>query len=434
MLNIHLKTLGCRLNEAELETWAQAFQATGHQLTRKLAEAHVVVINSCAVTQEAVRKSKQLIRRIHRDNPQAKLVVSGCYATLNEAEAAQLLGVDLVISNKDKHQLVEKTLSELNLDSMPSMSTEPGEVSLFSRGRQRAFVKVQDGCRYRCTFCIVTVARGEEQSRSASAIIAEINTLHSQGIKEVIITGVHLGGYGSDIDSNLSELIVAILQHTKIERLRLGSLEPWELPEGFFDLFKNPRLMPHLHLPLQSGSDAVLRRMARRCKTEEFASLVQLARASVPHFNITTDIIVGFPGESETEWRESYDYIKNLGFGHIHIFSYSPREGTKAAGLTPQINQAIKKQRSQQLHLLAEEMKQQFVETTLNSITEILWEGQTEQLDSSRTRYFGYTENYLRVACEVDSSINLENQILPGRLISNAADFIHVEPQQFVAL
>jgi threonylcarbamoyladenosine tRNA methylthiotransferase MtaB len=426
MLHIHLKTLGCRLNEAELETWAQAFQRAGHQLTRNLPEAHLVIINSCAVTQDAVRKSKQLIRRIHRENPQAKLVVSGCYATLNETEAAQLMGVDLVISNKDKNQLVEKTLTELNLNSMPAMSTEPGEISLFSRGRQRAFVKVQDGCRYRCTFCIVTVARGEEQSRPLAAIIDEINTLQAQGIKEVIITGVHLGGFGSDINSNLSDLIQAILSQTSIERLRLGSLEPWELPAGFFDLFKNPRLLPHLHLPLQSGSDAVLRRMARRCKTEEFSQIINQARATIPHMNITTDIIVGFPGETEAEWQESYDYIKHIGFGHIHIFSYSPREGTKAAGLSLQVSQTLKKQRSQQLHALAEEMKQDFIENQLNEVMEILWEGQTEVLPNNNIRYFGYTPNYIRVSCEVNQQRSLENEILPARLVHKHMDYVNV--------
>ena len=415
-MQIHLKTLGCRLNEAELETWAQAFQAAGHTITRQISEAQLVIMNSCAVTQDAVRKSKQLIRRIHRDNPQAKLIVSGCYATLNEVEAAQLMGVDLIISNKDKNQLVEKALNELNLDSMPTMSTEPGEVSLFNRGRQRAFVKVQDGCRYRCTFCIVTVARGDEHSRAIDDVIAEINILHSQGINEAIITGVHLGGYGSDIDTNLVELIQAILEKTQIPRLRLGSLEPWELPTGFFELFKNPRLMPHLHLPLQSGSDSVLRRMARRCKTEEFAEMVQQARALIPNFNITTDIIVGFPGETEQEWQESFDYIRNLGFGHIHIFSYSPREGTKAASLPDPISPDVKKQRSKQLHQLAETLKQDFVVENFGSLASVLWEGQTETLDNGKVRYFGYTPNYIRVACDVEAAINLENQILPTKL------------------
>lgn len=166
-MKVHLKTLGCRLNEAELETWAQAFQKSGHQITRQAEMANLIVINSCAVTQDAARKSRQLIRRIHRDNPQAKLVVSGCYATLNQDEAASLLGVDLVVSNRDKDQLVEKTLTELNMNVMPAMSTEPGEISLFTRGRQRAFVKVQDGCRYRCTFCIVTVATPSHSAQNS---------------------------------------------------------------------------------------------------------------------------------------------------------------------------------------------------------------------------------------------------------------------------
>lgn len=423
-MQIHLKTLGCRLNEAELETWAQAFQAKGHAITRNLHDANLVVLNSCAVTQDAVKKSKQLIRRVHRDNPAAKLVVSGCYATLNQTEAEQLMGVDLIVGNQDKNQLVEKVLSELNLDSMPAMSTEPGEVSLFSRGRQRAFVKVQDGCRYRCTFCIVTVARGEERSRSIQEVVAEINALHAQGIQEAIITGVHLGGYGSDINSNLVELIQAILDQTEIPRLRMGSLEPWELPEGFFALFENPRLMPHLHLPLQSGSDSVLRRMARRCKTAEFAELVAKARATIPHFNITTDIIVGFPGETEEEWRESYDYIKNIGFGHIHIFSYSPREGTKAAGLPNPIGNDIKRQRSRALHELAENLKQTFIAENIGTQAAVLWEGQTEILENGLTRYFGYTPNYLRIACDVDSGKALENQILPARLLQAEAGFV----------
>ena len=426
-MNIHLKTLGCRLNEAELETWAQAFQKAGHQITRQAEAANLVVINSCAVTQDAARKSRQLIRRIHRDNPAAKLVVSGCYATLNEDEAAQLMGVDLVVSNKDKDQLVEKTLTTLNMDSMPAMSTEPGEISLFTRGRQRAFVKVQDGCRYRCTFCIVTVARGVERSRSVADVIDEINALHSQNIDEVILTGVHLGGYGSDLGNNLSDLIKAILTETDIPRLRLGSLEPWELSDDFFALFDNPRLMPHLHLPLQSGSDAVLRRMARRCKTDEFAAIVDRLRAQIPYFNITTDIIVGFPGETEQEWQDSFDFIKQTGFGHIHIFTYSPREGIKAATLPDQLSNEIKKQRSQQLHELAETMKQRFFADNVGNAFPVLWEGYSEELDAGKKRVFGYTPNYLRVGCVINQDESLENQIITARLTANAENHLVAE-------
>jgi threonylcarbamoyladenosine tRNA methylthiotransferase MtaB len=409
-MKVHLKTLGCRLNEAELETWAQAFQQSGHQVTRQAETANLIVINSCAVTQDAARKSRHLIRKVHRENPSAKLVVSGCYATLNQQEAEALLGVDLVVSNKDKDQLVDKALSELNLDTMPTMATEPGETSLFTRGRQRAFIKVQDGCRYRCTFCIVTVARGEEKSRTVLEVVSEINALHQQNIKEIILTGVHLGGYGSDLGLNLADLIKAILEQTEVPRIRLGSLEPWELTDEFYQLFDNPRLMPHLHLPLQSGSDFVLRRMARRCKTEEFAAMVARLRQINPLFNITTDIIVGFPGETEEEWQDSLEFIQQVGFGHIHIFTYSPREGTKAATLPNPVPEPIKKQRSQQLHKLGDEMRLKFYQDNLGQQFPVLWEGYSEPVEEDMQRVFGYTPNYLKVACEISKDKLLENK------------------------
>ena len=422
---IHFKTLGCRLNEAELETWAQAFQKAGHQITREVSQAHVTIINSCAVTADAARKSRQLIRRIHRENPQGKLVVSGCYATLNEDEAAQLMGVDLVVSNSNKDQLVNQTLSALNFDIMPAMSTEPGTTSLFNRGRQRAFIKVQDGCRYRCTFCIVTVARGEETSRPIETIIEEINSLHQQGINEVILTGVHLGGYGSDLNVNLTTLIESILDKTTVPRIRLGSLEPWDIPPAFFDLFQNSRLMPHLHLPLQSGSNSVLKRMARRCKTDEFSSMVKQARQQITNLNITTDIIVGFPGETEEEWQESYNYIKSIGFGHIHIFTYSQREGTKAATLPNPLPNEIKKQRSKQLHKLAESMKQQFIEKNLGQQYAVLWEGQTQTLPENQKIVFGYTPNYLKAGCTIQEQDSIENKVFKVTLDSISQNYIN---------
>jgi threonylcarbamoyladenosine tRNA methylthiotransferase MtaB len=415
-MKVHLKTLGCRLNEAELETWAQAFQKSGHQVTRQAEDANLIVINSCAVTQDAARKSRHLIRKVHRENPAAKLVVSGCYATLNQQEAEQLLGVDLVVSNKDKDQLVEKTLTELNLDTMPSMSTEPGAISLFTRGRQRAFIKVQDGCRYRCTFCIVTVARGEEKSRSVQDVVDEINALHQQNINEIILTGVHLGGYGSDLGLNLVDLIKAILTETDVPRIRLGSLEPWELTDDFYQLFDNPRIMPHLHLPLQSGSDTVLRRMARRCKTEEFANIVSHLRQINPSFNITTDIIVGFPGETEGEWQESLEFIRHVGFGQLHIFTYSPREGTKAATLPNPVQEPIKKQRSQHLHQLGDGMRLKFYQDNLGQQFPVLWEGYLEPVGVDRQRVFGYTPNYLKVGCVISNEMSLENKATLARL------------------
>lgn len=410
-MHVHLKTLGCRLNEAELETWAREFQSAGIQIARSAAAADLIVLNSCAVTQEAVRKSRQLIRRIHRDNPRAKLVVSGCYATLNREEAAKALGVDLVVANADKSRLVELTRTTLNLQAMPAPATEPGEVSLFSRGRHRAFVKVQDGCRYRCTFCIVTVARGEEKSRPIGEIVDEINALHDQGVREAILTGIHLGGYGGDRNTDLKSLIEAVLADTDIPRLRLGSLEPWDLPESFFGLFQNPRLMPHLHLPLQSGSDSVLRRMARRCKTQEFTRLVEKARREVQEINITTDIIVGFPGETDREWSQSFDYIEKTGFGHVHIFSYSKRDGTKAAAMGDEVPERIKKARSTALHRLAQIMKQETFERYFGRTVPVLLEGRSRRGGGGGLMAFGYTPNYLRVGVSLPEGFDPENRI-----------------------
>ena len=356
-MQVHLTTLGCRLNEAELQSWADGFISKGHTITKKSKQADVVIINTCAVTQDAVRKSRQLIRRIHRNNPTAKLVVSGCYSSLNQEIANEIEGIDLVILNQDKENLVDITTQELCLLTMPSDATIPGKTSLFERGRQRAFIKIQDGCRHRCTYCVVTIARGNERSRAIAEIVSEINNLTIQGVHEAVLTGVHVGGYGNDINSNLYELIKTILSETDLPRLRLASIEPWDIPDKFFELFSNLRLMPHMHLPLQSGSDSVLKRMSRRCKTDDFKRLVEYARSEISDFNITTDVIVGFPGETEKEWRESVEYISAVEFSHIHIFSYSKREGTKAAGLSKQVDKNVKKMRSVELHRLTAEMK-----------------------------------------------------------------------------
>ena len=423
-MRVKLKALGCRLNEAELENWARGFQSVGHQIVGTSEAADLIVLNTCAVTQEAVRKSRRLIRNLYRINPSAKVVVSGCYASLNPDETADFLGVDLVVSNADKDQLVQLTQQILASGHEQPRASEPG-VSLFEMGRQRAFIKVQDGCRYRCSFCIVTIARGNERSRSLKSIVDEINMLHHQGIQEVILTGVHLGGYGNDLGINLGALIDVVLTRTEIPRIRLGSLEPWDLPNGFFQLFQNIRLMPHLHLPLQSGSDSVLRRMARRCKTDEFSEIVNEARRQIPAINITTDIIVGFPGETEPEWIQSVNYIRRIGFGHIHIFSYSRREGTKAADLPDQVPIAVKKARSEELHKIARDMKKAVLQKKIGWNVPVLFESGIKG-DDDVPRFFGYTPDYLRVAVSGRGMPSLENQIVKTSLesIADGTDYL----------
>ncbi len=405
-MQIHLKTLGCRLNEAELESWAESFQSKGHNIIDDPDHADLLVVNTCAVTQEAVKKSRQIIRRTHRNNPSAKLVVSGCYASLDKNIQQDIPGIDLLVNNQHKDQLVDFTLNELNFETMPVLSTEPGEASIFRRGRNRAFIKIQDGCRYRCTFCIVTVARGNERSRKESEIIKDINQFYQQGIQEVVLTGVHVGGYGSDIDSNLYKLIKTVLSDTDIPRIRLASLEPWDLPEDFFSLFSNERLMPHMHLPLQSGSDSVLKRMVRRCKTNDYKKLIQQARYKIPNFNITTDIIVGFPGETEKEWQESINFIEEIMFSHIHIFTYSKRDGTKAASLSNQVDSLIKKERSKQLHDLAKTMRQSVLDDQLGKMYSVLWETRNDE-----KAWVGYSENFIRVELKHNNTLELENKI-----------------------
>jgi threonylcarbamoyladenosine tRNA methylthiotransferase MtaB len=409
-MRVHLKTLGCRLNEAELETWSRDFQARGHRLTDDPAQADLLVVNTCAVTEEAVRKSRKLLGRSRRGNPHARLVVSGCHATLDAHGTARISGVDLVVPNQHKARLVEIVERELALEAPPEAAGEQPLTGLLERGRQRAFIKVQDGCRYRCTFCIVTLARGAERSRSIGEIVHEIERLHREGINEVVLTGVHLGGYGSDRGHSLSELIRRLLAQTGIPRLRIGSLEPWELPTDFWGLFEDPRFMPHLHLPLQSGADSVLRRMARRCRTAEYRRLVEQARARVPDLNLSTDIIVGFPGETEDEWRQTLAFVQAIGFAHVHIFAYSPRRGTKAALLPDPVSREIKRRRSEALHALAAKMKRETLQRQLGRTLPVLVEG------DGASGWRGYTPNYLRVALDAPADADLSNQIVEVEL------------------
>lgn len=410
-MKVCLEFLGCRLNESELQSWAEEFSKQGLMLTTKAQEASVIVLNTCAVTGEAARKSRQHLRKLHRSNPVAKLVATGCYASLEPEKVAEILGVDLVVTNPQKQDLVSMVFDQIELPEMPSMATDPGESAIFSRNRDRAFIKVQDGCRYRCTYCIVTVARGDERSRTIEEIVNEVNQHYRQGIREIVLTGVHVGGYGSDIDSDLYHLVQQILRQTKIPRIRFASVEPWDLPENFFKLFEDKRLMPHMHLPLQSGCNSVLRRMSRRCKTEEFAALIAKAKTLIPEFNVTTDIIVGFPGETDEEWEQTQDFVKLMNFGHIHIFSYSNREGTKAARLPQQIDANTKKTRSQQLHKMAIESTTNQLEQQLGKQCEVLLESGKEQLEDGRFRYWGHTPNYYKI-CLVDHRDDLGSQIV----------------------
>ncbi len=335
-MKIFLNSIGCRLNQSEIESIAWQLMANGHEIVDDPALADKVIINTCAVTRQAAKDARKMTRRIHRENTDAEIVLTGCYVTVAPREAAELTGAGRIVTNQDKDQIVAVIDPKAQIN-LPVHDREPilREFLTSSKGNTRAFVKVQDGCDNRCTFCVTTIARGSGRSRRIGDVIKEIQSLAAAGYKEVVLTGVHLGSFGRDIDrkTTLADLTVAILRYTDIARLRLSSLEPWDIPEGFFELWNNPRLLPHLHIPLQSGSDHILRRMARRTTRHSFRDLVVQARANIQDLSISTDLIVGFPGELEAEFQESLDYVSEIRFSRLHVFPYSRRPGTAAANM-----------------------------------------------------------------------------------------------------
>lgn len=391
-MKVHLRMLGCRLNQAEIDLMARQFQQQGHEIVHDPAEADQFVVNTCAVTKEASKSSRKLIRELNRLNPDAQTTVTGCYAQIAPADIAVLPGVVSVVDNMGKDTIVQAITGV----AVEDFDHEPIARDSAVPGRTRAFIKVQDGCDNACTFCITTVARGEGRSRSIDDIVTEIRQLHEMGYQEAVLTGVHLGSYGRDFGSDLRHLVEAILQQTDIPRLRLSSLEPWDIPAGFFELWQNPRLCSHLHLPLQSGCDATLRRMRRNTSQAEFTALVESARAHIPNLSITTDVIIGFPGETDEEFAISCEFIRAMDFAGMHIFRYSKRTGTPAARMKGQVAVEVKKERSATLHEMAAEMESRFAARFNGQALDVLWE---QVMGSTEDGFInvGYTDNYMRV-------------------------------------
>lgn len=402
-MKVHVRALGCRLNYAEMDALARALATNGHSLVDAPADADQIVLNTCAVTQDAVRTSRQLARQLHGAAPSAAITLTGCYAELAPEAASALPGVVSVAGNAEKDALANRW------QSVEAYDLEP--VQRAARiARTRAFIKVQDGCDNACTFCITTVARGAGRSRPADEIVSEIRLLTALGCHEAVLTGVHLGSYGMDFGAGhqLAGLIRRILAETDVPRLRISSLEPWDLAPDFFDLWRDDRLCPHLHLPLQSGCDATLRRMARRTSQAAFRELLTAARDQISDPAITTDVIAGFPGESEAEFEDSFAFIAAQQFAGMHIFRYSPRPGTPAARMRGAVDEAVKKARSDRLHALAAECQAAYARRWLGRDLPVLWE-QVAGATEDGFLNVGYTPNYLRVTC-------LQREVLSHRL------------------
>jgi len=410
-VRVRLETLGCRLNIGEIESLARDLVRAGNRVVGPGETADLCILNTCTVTATASRKSRHLLRQLRRSNPGAKLVVTGCYAEL-EPQAVRATGADLVVGNDNKDRLME-VLRERGLleDGEPIPAGEAPLLPPGLRGRTRAFVKVQDGCDNRCTFCVVTLARGAGRSRQPEDVVHEIRRLVAAGFREAVLSGVHLGSYGHDLGDRqgLRHLVERVLSETRIERLRLSSLEPWDLDAGFFELFTDSRLLPHLHLPLQSGCDATLRRMARHTSSSDFAGLVRAARRAHPDMAVTTDVIVGFPGETEREFETSFKFIASMDLARLHIFRYSRRAGTLAARMPNQVPGPVLAERSRRMHELGDRLERKFMRRHLGRTMEVLWED--AEARGFGLRWSGLTGNYLRVVAESGPEPDLANRI-----------------------
>jgi threonylcarbamoyladenosine tRNA methylthiotransferase MtaB len=392
-MKIYLDTIGCRLNQSEIETMARQFRAAGHEIVDSAEMAEMAVVNTCAVTNEAAADSRGKIRQVARAGVN-EIVATGCWATLQPQQARDLPNVLHVVANDRKDYLVSEIfgLPQESFDLEPiAREPLPG-----LHRRTRAFIKVQDGCDNHCTFCVTTIARGDGRSRSLADVILDIQSALHGGTKEIVLTGVHLGSWGYDFNSHLRDLIKAIFRETDVPRLRLSSLEPWDLDADFFSLWENQRLMPHLHLPLQSGCESTLKRMARKTTPQSFRELVSAARAVIPEVAITTDIIAGFPGETEEEFAESLDFVREMNFAGAHVFTYSPRPGTGAAKMKGQVRPELRKKRNHILHDALEESAQSYRQKFVGQMLSVLWESISE-MGEWGWQMEGLTGNYLRV-------------------------------------
>jgi threonylcarbamoyladenosine tRNA methylthiotransferase MtaB len=395
-MKVFVDTVGCRLNQSEIEAIANQFRSAGHQVVGEVGEAELVVINTCAVTAQAAADSRQKIRHISRIGA-AKIAVTGCWTSLNPVEAANIPHVVWVVPNQQKDELAAKVLNlpDEAFDIEPlARQPLPG-----IHRRTRAFIKVQDGCDNHCTFCITRLARGASHSRSMEEVISDIRIAIKGGVQEIVLTGVQIGAWGRDISGHLISLVKAVLEQTDVPRVRLSSLEPWELDEPFLALWQDTRMCRHLHLPLQSGSGGTLRRMARRTMPDEYRQMINMIRSVVPEMAVTTDVIVGFPGETETEFSESLDFIQQQAFAGGHVFTYSARQGTPAVKYPGQVPFKTKKERNAQMRLVLTEAAITYRRQYLGQYLSVLWEA-VVKLGSQGWTLSGWTDNYIRVeAC-----------------------------------
>jgi threonylcarbamoyladenosine tRNA methylthiotransferase MtaB len=407
ILRIAIETLGCKLNQAESEEIARQLSLAGCEIVSLENGADIFILNTCTVTHVADRKCRNLLRQVAASNPDIKVVALGCYADSSAEELAKLPGISAVLGNVAKEDLIDR------LRQYPWFSSGQQTRSPVAVRRTRSFIKAQDGCTNFCTYCIVPSVRGSEKSLPVSQIIHLINDKVNQGFREVVLTGTEIGRF-SDAGKNLKDLIQSILNETKIERLRLSSLQPQEIVPELISAWQNPRLCRHFHIALQSGSDSVLARMKRRYNTSMYREKIEYLRQCIPQVAVTTDVIAGFPGETDAEHLESLQFCRQMGFSRMHVFPYSARRGTPAAVFSGQVAAEIKKDRCNQLLVLGKETLSAYNSRFLGKTQNVLVE------QNSRGICSGYTDTYIKVY--IKNSDDLTNCIFPVRLLELKAD------------
>lgn len=428
MKTVAFHTLGCKVNQYETEAMEEMFEKSNYSIVEEDELADIYVINTCTVTNLSDRKSRQFIRKSKKINNNSIIAVVGCYSQVSPEEVAQIEGVDVIIGTSERKRVVE--LCELAMESKEKINIVRNiktykdfeKINIDNiKLRTRANIKIQDGCNQFCSYCIIPYARGPIRSRELDDIIEETKKLADAGFKEIVLTGIHVASYGKDLESTpLTKVIKSIGEIHGIERIRLSSLEPTLIDEEFMkELLSTGKVCDHFHLSLQSGSNSVLKRMNRKYTSEIYKEKVDLIRKYMPDAGVTTDIIVGFPGETEEEFNETYDFVKDIKFSRIHVFKYSPRKGTPAAKYEEQIHGNTKNYRSEKLIELGDKLAKEFMSNYINKELDVLYE---EQFKGNPNIYEGYTTNYIRV--QRYSETPIIGEIINSKIIDMKKDLL----------
>jgi threonylcarbamoyladenosine tRNA methylthiotransferase MtaB len=427
MKRVAFYTLGCKVNQYETEAVSGLFERGSYEIVDFGEKADVYVINTCTVTNLSDRKSRQMIRKAKKVNENSIVVVIGCYAQTAPDEVSKIPGVNLIIGTKDRSKILEyikefeEGKNQVNVvhDIMRTWDFEELKVDSY-KDRTRAYLKIQEGCSQFCSYCIIPYARGPIRSRLPEEVLDEVKRLTKAGFKEIVLTGIHLASYGKDIkDTSLLDILRRVHEVDGIERIRLGSLEPMTITDEFIEIAKGlTKLCPHYHISLQSGCDKTLKRMNRRYTTGEYRKVVELIRKNIDDVAITTDVMVGFPGETEEEFQETYGFLKEIALAQMHVFKYSPRKGTPAATYNEQVSPEKKEERSNILIELSKQNIFKFNEGHIGAIIPVLFE---QEVKGNRGLIEGLTANYIRVLCEGDTS--LERNIYNVKLQEAIEDY-----------